>query len=166
MDPVLNLSAFGEVIPGKKKETEDITFGSFMKDKGKEMDRTANPGDLIAHKALLHIPQLKLFHWQTHSFAEHKALDDAFEELIDLTDGLMESTMGKYGRPKLSSSTAMNLTNYSENSPCSGYLQEMRNCYSQEIRSMLSSEKDSELLNIVDEIVALFDKTIYLLTLK
>jgi hypothetical protein len=31
---------------------------------------------------------------------------------------------------------------------------------------MLSSEKDSELLNIVDEIVALFDKTIYLLTLK
>jgi len=34
MDNVLNLSAFGEVIPGKKKE--DITFKSFMEEPKKE----------------------------------------------------------------------------------------------------------------------------------
>lgn len=166
MDGVLNLSAFGEVIPGKKKETEDITFGSFMKDKGKETVTSDNVSNFIAYKALLHTAQLKLFHWQTKSYAEHKALDKAFGNLIDLTDDLMESTMGKYGRPVLGKESTMMLENYSDSGYVTESLQSMRKCYCDELRPMLSPEKDSELLNLVDEIIAMFDKTMYLLTLK
>ena len=37
-------------------------------------------------------------HLQTHSYAEHKALDEFYNELPDLVDSLIESYQGKYGR--------------------------------------------------------------------
>jgi hypothetical protein len=166
MDSVLNLSAFGEVIPGKKQDSEDITFGSFMKDKGKEAHVTENVANFIAYKSLFHSSQIKLFHWQTKSYSEHKALDKAFGNLVDLTDELMECTMGKYGRPVLDKQHTVILENYSDSSSATESLQSMRKCYCDELRPMLSPEKDSELLNLVDEIIAMFDKTMYLLTLK
>ena len=169
MDNVLNLSAFGEIIPGKEGASDDITFNSFMKgeEKPKEpMKKNEELAYLVAYKILKHTSQIKLFHWQTHSYAEHKALDKAFEKLVDLGDELMESVMGKYGRPMLIETEAIQLANYSEEKSCGIYLQEMRKCYCDELRPMLSPEKDSELLNLVDEIVAMFDQTMYLLTLK
>jgi hypothetical protein len=35
--------------------------------------------------------QLKIFHWQTKSYAEHKALDDAYGTLTDLFDEFLET---------------------------------------------------------------------------
>lgn len=169
MDNVLNLSAFGEIIPGKEGASDDITFNSFMKgeEKPKEpMKKNEELAYLVAYKILKHTSQIKLFHWQTHSYAEHKALDKAFEKLVDLGDELMESVMGKYGRPMLIETEAIQLANYSEEKSCGMYLEEMRKCYCDELRPMLSPENDSELLNLVDEIIAMFDQTMYLLTLK
>ncbi len=169
MDNVLNLSSFGEIIPRKEEESDDITFKSFMK--GEEtpkstMKNNVELSNLVAYKILKHTSQIKLFHWQTHSYAEHKALDKSFEKLVDLGDELMESVMGKYGRPTIMKTEAIQLTNYSEDKSCGTYLQEMRKCYCDELRPMLSPEKDSELLNLVDEIIAMFDRAMYLITLK
>jgi hypothetical protein len=36
-------------------------------------------------------------HLQTKSFAEHKALDDYYNSIIDLTDGFAESYQGRFG---------------------------------------------------------------------
>lgn len=167
MNNVLNLSAFGEVIP-KRKDQEDITFNSFMKGDETPNKETENEkvSDLVAHKVLMQTSQIKLFHWQTMSYAEHKALDKAFEKLVDLGDDFMETVMGKYGRPMLSEGKAIELSNYPEGKSCLDQISEMRDCYCNEIRSMLSTDKDSEILNIVDEIIAMFDKTMYLLSLK
>ena len=44
--------------------------------------------------------QAHIFHLQVTgpgSFAKHKALDDYYNEIIDLTDGLVESYQGRYG---------------------------------------------------------------------
>lgn len=41
--------------------------------------------------------QAHIFHLQTPSFAAHKALQDYYEEIIELIDGLVESYQGRYG---------------------------------------------------------------------
>lgn len=179
MDQVLNLSAFGEVLPDPSKRKErnpDITFGSFLKSKSLEMDPEEYPdmhaksidriANRIAKEALNHSAQIKLFHWQTNSYAEHKALDSMFLEFIQLTDGLVESIMGKYGRPNFGGHNCeLNVLDYSQEN-LEKYLESIYHCYSKDCKEDLNQKDDSEILNIIDEIIALIDKTRYLLSLK
>ena len=41
--------------------------------------------------------QAHVFHLQTNSFAAHKALNEYYDGIIDLADGIAESIQGKYG---------------------------------------------------------------------
>jgi hypothetical protein len=41
--------------------------------------------------------QAHIYHLQTNSFAAHKALQEYYEEIIGLVDGLVESYQGRYG---------------------------------------------------------------------
>jgi hypothetical protein len=41
--------------------------------------------------------QAHVYHLQTNSFAAHKALQEYYEEIVDLIDGLVESYQGRYG---------------------------------------------------------------------
>jgi hypothetical protein len=41
--------------------------------------------------------QAHILHLQTNSFAAHKALQEYYEEIIELIDGLVESYQGRYG---------------------------------------------------------------------
>ncbi len=169
MDNVLNLSAFGEIIPSKDQEKNDITFRSFMKDTNPEQktsDEPKNGVSFIAFKALLHSSQIKLLHWQTKSYSEHKALGKLFKDIVDFQDDLVEVIMGKYGRPSLHGDMQkINLYNYID-CDCLEAIEKMRQCYCEECKSYFTAEKDPEILNILDEIIALLDKTMYLMTLK
>ena len=44
--------------------------------------------------------QLRIFHWQTESYAQHKAFGKAYEEFDDLIDTFVETYIGKYGKVK------------------------------------------------------------------
>lgn len=100
---------------------------------------------------------LRLIHWNTTSYAEHKAIGKLYDGLADLTDTLAETYMGIYGR--------------FGNVPCShnelpdavSYVAEMADAV-QAMRIELPN--DTQLQNIVDEIAATIDSTNYLLTLK
>lgn len=191
---VLNLSAFGDIIenPNKKQddrgeiknnnmEPTDSTFSSFLTfdrlkglkeepTKKEEQPVKASPSNLIAYEVLGHTAQIKLLHWQTHSYAEHKALDELFANFLDLTDGLVESIMGKYGRPELTESqSSFSVINYKNPGSPDGlpvFMETLYKCYSDKCKSCFSPEKDPEILNIIDEIIAIVDKTKYLLSLK
>ena len=41
--------------------------------------------------------QAHIYHLQTQSFAAHKALQEYYEGVIDLADGLVETYQGRYG---------------------------------------------------------------------
>jgi DNA-binding ferritin-like protein len=100
--------------------------------------------------------QAHIFHLQTPSFAAHKALNEFYDEIIGITDGIAESYQGKYGI-------------------ISGYgniaLQEYQSCeaiimffetlcmYVEKSRQILP--QDSYLQNQIDEVVALIKSTIY-----
>ena len=100
--------------------------------------------------------QAHIFHLQTPSFAAHKALNDYYDEIVDITDGLVESYQGKYGI----------ITGYGNIA-----LQEYQSCeaiimyfetlcmYVEKSRGMIC--QDSYIQNQIDEIVALIKSTIY-----
>ena len=108
--------------------------------------------------------QVKINHWQTKSFARHKAFDKLYEGLVDLTDTFAEAAMGKYGRFKLEEEDkTIKIVNLSELD-----LKEMLET-SKEALIQWTEEfdpKDTDLMNIRDEILGLLNKITYLLTLE
>jgi DNA-binding ferritin-like protein len=108
--------------------------------------------------------QLKIMHWQTKGYARHKALDDTLGELYDLVDTFVEEAMGKYGRFKLENETkTIKLSNISEleiKSFCDTSIEAL-NQYNDQFEDV-----DTNLFNIRDEMIGLFNKLKYLLTLE
>lgn len=108
--------------------------------------------------------QTKINHWQTKSYARHNAFDKLFDGLVDLIDTFAEAAMGKYGRFKLEDDDkTINIVNLSELD-----LKEMLET-SKEALTQWTEEfdsKDTDILNIRDEILGLLNKITYLLTLE
>lgn len=107
--------------------------------------------------------QLRIHHWQTPSYAEHKALGNAYEGIDALIDSFVETYMGKYGKDTEQERT-IELHGYEKSHPMP-VLNYFENYLLNELPSDLDSEKDTDLLNIRDEMLALVNKTKYLLTL-
>lgn len=98
--------------------------------------------------------QVHIYHLQTKSFAVHKALDEYYNEIIPLVDSLIESYQGSYGIL-----TGYTSSPYLENDNPTTYLKSVLT-YVQSNRSVISAS-DTQLQNIVDEIVALLTSTLY-----
>ena len=92
-------------------------------------------------------------HLKTRSFAAHKALNKFYDNLLDLTDGFVESYQGKHGIIKIDIKPS-NPENFL------AFLQEFAN-YVESSRDVF---KDEFLKNQVDEIASLAYSTIYKLT--
>lgn len=123
----------------------------------------------IFKMVLQNMAQTKLLHWQSALYGQHKALDGFFEGLEDLGDTLAESIMGKYGKPVLSDENlVIKLYNFAdpENGDLDEFIAGLEKCYTVDCRSLLDENKDSELLNIIDEITSLIDQTKYLISLR
>jgi hypothetical protein len=122
--------------------------------------RASGNGSIVV--AMLTIrDQIKVYHWQTKSFARHKATDEFVTELDGLIDSFVEVYMGKYGRPKVSGS--IKLHNFSE-SAAKSFVSKQTAYLSKVLPRKLKST-DTDLLNIRDEVLALVNKTLYLFTL-
>lgn len=106
--------------------------------------------------------QLKIAHWQTKSYSEHKALGKAYELLDPLMDSFVEVYIGKYGNINAKDNFKITVENYSSK-PCKEMIEEFVNMV-ENIRNNLQ-ESDTELLNISDEILAALQQTKYLLRL-
>ena len=107
--------------------------------------------------------QVKYFHWQTKSYAQHQALGGVFDDLEDLIDEFVEVAMGKYGRPttKNQELEMFDLEDVDIMEWTSGVVD-----YLISFDDILDETEDSDLLNIRDEMMATFNKLKYLLTLK
>ena len=117
--------------------------------------------DMLYH--LLSLRNLvKVYHWQTTSFARHKASDDLTTKLDALIDQFAEVYIGKYGRPTFSGRNAhLRLLNVSDKQ--AGMVIDEYVKFLQAIK--LSEKDDTELLNIRDEMLSELQQTKYLFTL-
>lgn len=103
--------------------------------------------------------QLKLFHWQTHRYSGHVALDGVVEALDDKIDKFVEVYIGKYGRPKMTG--AIELRNYSKT-----FLLKFVKAGIEVLTKFGIKAQDTDLQNIRDEMLAELNKLLYLLTLR
>jgi DNA-binding ferritin-like protein len=119
----------------------------------------------IVTKLLTFQNQIKILHWQTTSFSEHKALDGIYEDLEASIDEFVEKFMGKYGRIVSKDSFNLSLLNYSALSPVD-LMSQIESYLIEELPTMVDSAKDTDLLNVRDDMLGAVHQTQYLLTLK
>lgn len=99
--------------------------------------------------------QVHIFHLQTKSFAEHKALQDYYESIPGLLDSLVESFQGKYGI--ITGWKSFQSEDYTGGEQVINYLKSLVD-YNASVRTSI---KDSYIQNQLDEVEALLQSTIY-----
>lgn len=120
-----------------------------------EIPESTNPMANFVSTLFASRTQAHIFHLQTPSFAAHKALNEYYDEIVDLVDGIIESYQGRYGilRGYKSESIWMedegSVVKYFE-ALCM-YVEKNRNVLPQ----------DSYIQNQVDEVVSLIESTKY-----
>lgn len=113
---------------------------------------------------------IQILHWTTSSYSKHKATDKLIESLQNLTDKLTEVAIGKnvinkkelrkyYLKYKFLNNKSNNNTNeYIEN-----FVDKLIDNIN-EIRNLIDNDNNSDLLNILDEILAELNQFKYLLS--
>jgi hypothetical protein len=110
---------------------------------------------------------IKIYHWKTLSYPQHKATDELYESFNGRMDEFVETMLGKTGkRVNLSSTRSIpfyDYTNVTKFKQCieifKTYLVNMSNA------PYFKNPENSDLLNIRDEILGDLNKFTYLLTL-
>jgi DNA-binding ferritin-like protein len=115
-------------------------------------------GSLIAMQS-----QMRVFHWQTESFAQHKAFGEAYEALDGLIDNFVEIYQGKNGIQNPAEGLKIKLENLDDNPV--DMIDVFIDYLKDDLPSMLD-KADTDLLNIRDEMLGTLNQTKYLLLLK
>jgi hypothetical protein len=108
--------------------------------------------------------QFKVLHWQTQSYARHIAYGDIYDKFNELSDEFMEIYMGKHGRVAVEKDDSIVLVNIGEMNQ-DEFLETIVD-FLLSLNNQLNPQRDSDLLNLRDELLAAVNKLKYLLTLK
>jgi len=136
----------------------------------------------VVHKDIIYfflqmINAIKLFHWKTTDYATHKATDQLYADLNLKIDQFVEVLLGKNSaihnnnnnntRSYILNITSLKLPSFKNNND----LKKEIDHYKIQLMNLTSSPQinkinNSDLLNIRDEILALLNQFLYLLTLN
>jgi hypothetical protein len=141
----------------------DFTQSEKYKQAKAAIDSPTN--EIIVNLFLGALFQYKIFHWQTFSYAQHKAFDGIFESLEDTVDDFVEAFMGKYGRVNSGSGVFSISANNLEGNNFLQFTNNFIDFITNKLPSMLN-EKDTDLLNIRDEMLGDLNQLKYLLSLN
>ena len=99
-------------------------------------------------------------HWKTKSYAKHKALNDFYDNVLELIDGFVEQYQGYYGgRMDIKRSEDMIRESIKA-------LLEYQAEWIETKRYSVCSKEDTALQNTIDEILRQYQSTLYMLTLE
>ncbi len=91
-------------------------------------------------------------HLQTRSYAQHKALNDYYDEIVDLADELAESYQGAH---------AVLLDMNEPYSPSPDFQTELKGLRAWIVKHRAAITGERELQNMVDNVLGLIDGTLY-----
>lgn len=106
---------------------------------------------------------IKMYHWNTTQYSNHKATDKLLDNLSDLIDSFTEKYIGAFTRPVLKSGSSIPVQNMTKTK----YVKLLKTAQ-EYLRGDLDKiiSKNTELLNIRDEILGDLDQAIYFSTLN
>lgn len=152
------------LIEMQKMGVQKQAFSKLMSDYSEpagENESGESPEEELLCEMLEASAQAKVFHWQTSSFAEHEAMGEFYDGFNDLMDKFIEAYQGCYGRIMLG--CELEVKPYTMDAPMT-FMSEFKDYVSGEARMLVMG--NTALLNILDEIKALAEQTLYRLTFK
>jgi hypothetical protein len=138
------------------------------KNKNMRLPKTNYTQSHIATMFLQMLNTVKLYHWKTSSYAQHKATDELYANLNLNIDKFVEIMLGKTGgRVNLTGQKSLPLLDYTN---VADFTKEI-NRYKTFLINMnkdagLNITNNSDLLNVRDEILGNLNQFTYLLTFK
>jgi hypothetical protein len=97
--------------------------------------------------------QMKLYHWQTKSFARHSASDKLVEKAMAITDRIIESYQGSHEKIMLNDSNkTLELDNITDDNIVA-YLNKMKAFLNTDFEQILDEAKNGDVFNLRDEML-------------
>ena len=112
---------------------------------------------------------VKLYHWKTSSYSQHKATDELYGKLNESIDTFVEIMLGKNGgsRVNLTGTKSIPLMDYTDITDFKKEVEKYKDfLISMSNDAALSVNANSDLMNTRDEILGQLNQFTYLLTFK
>jgi len=106
---------------------------------------------------------IKLYHWKTDSYSQHKATDELYEKLNELIDKFVEILLGKDESRIKMLEKRIDLIDSKNVRDFKTRIYEYRE-FLLDMNMYFDTKRDSDLLNIRDEILGVVNQFLYLLT--
>ncbi len=115
----------------------------------------------IAGKLAYFHEQVHMIHWETRSFAEHKATGALYEFIQDFKDDVVEKLMGYTGKRI----KGMKIEQVKSGADCMGVVDDIMK-FSEELMKFAETSKYWDIANVAQTLSGEAAKTKYLLTLS
>jgi hypothetical protein len=106
---------------------------------------------------------VKLYHWKTFSYAQHKATDELYAKLNEHIDTFVEIMLGKDENRFSLLNKKIDIIDYSSKNDLKARVYAFRGFLTNMSKSM-DPVQDSDLLNVRDEILGDINQFLYLMT--
>ena len=124
-----------------------------------------NPKATLVSTFLSMLNIVKLYHWKTQSYSQHKATDGLYDKLNDHIDSFVEVMLGKDQSRIQFTSSHIPVMDYSKTEDFKKCIQQHR-VFLTNLNHSFDPEQDSDLLNIRDEILGDLNQFLYLMSFK
>ena len=155
----------------KKQSGKSHSKSHLRKTRKNRKPHTLSTKKQVITKLLQMLITVKLYHWNTMTYSVHKATDELYGELNTLMDQFVEVLLDKHDnvsekkKHDILNINTLHVKNYKDNGLFKKSVEDFKT-YLIGLNTMFSRSKNSDLMNIRDEILALLNKISYLLTFK
>ena len=122
-----------------------------------------NKASKIVLTFLEFLNMIKLYHWKTRSYSQHKATDELYGRLNENIDKFVEVLLGKDQSRIHSMDKQLDLINTDDITDVKERVFQYRN-FLTELNICFDQKKDSDLLSIRDDLLADINQFLYLLS--
>jgi DNA-binding ferritin-like protein len=125
--------------------------------------KVASKKSYIVHMFIEMLNVVKLYHWKTHSFSKHRATDELYTKLNEHIDTFVEVLLGKDESRIKQWESRMTIPQAKNDAEFKDRIYEYRE-FLIDLNRHFDKNRDSDLLNIRDEILGDINQFLYLLT--
>ena len=115
----------------------------------------SNPFVEMVSKLRFSVEQTQVYHWQSQSLSEHKALNKYYDGIPVIVDGIVESYQGKYGIQK--GYKLFEVRDYSTPEEVINFLKKL----DEDVEMLRQSIKETYIQNQIDNVLQLIETTVY-----
>ena len=138
----------------KSKTKKNVTF----KKKGGKIQKSK-----IVKNFITMLNTVKLYHWRTKSYSQHKATDELYSKLNENIDTFVEILLGKDESRVKMMDKKIDLIDSDNTDDFKQNIYEYRE-FLIDLTNVLNPKSDTDLLNVRDEILGNLNQFLYLLT--